>query len=107
VLVGRSARENDILSHRYAAPSDLWFHARHAQGSHTVLKRGKKKAEVPKQAILQAAAIAAYYSKARTSKHVPVSYTEKRYVKRVRRGPPGQAVMLREKVVFVDPALPE
>lgn len=106
VLVGKSARENDILSHKYASPSDLWFHARQAQGSHVVLRRGKKKAEVSKQAILEAAAIAAHYSKARTSKHVAVSYAEKRYVKKVRKGPPGMAAMLREKVVFVDPAIP-
>jgi len=106
VLVGKSAKENDILSHKYASPSDLWFHARQAQGSHVVLKREKKKAEVPKQAILEAAAIAAHYSKARTSKHVAVSYAEKRYVKKVRKGPPGMAAMLREKVVFVDPAIP-
>lgn len=106
VLVGRSAKENDVLTHRYAAPSDLWFHARHAQGSHVVLRKDRKKTQVPRDAILEAAAIAAYYSKARTSKHVPVSYTEKRYIKRVRKGPPGLCVMLREKVVFVDPALP-
>jgi predicted ribosome quality control (RQC) complex YloA/Tae2 family protein len=107
VLVGRSAKENDILSHKYASPGDLWFHARQAQGSHVVLKRGKQKAEVPRQAILEAAALAAHYSKARTSKHVAVSYTEKRYVKKVRKGPPGTAAMLREKVIFVDPGLPE
>jgi predicted ribosome quality control (RQC) complex YloA/Tae2 family protein len=106
VLVGRSARENDVLTHRYAAPGDLWFHARQAQGSHVVLRRVKKKAQVPKEAIIQAAAIAAYHSKARTSKHVPVSYTEKRYVKKVRNAPPGTAAMLREKVIFVTPTLP-
>ncbi len=106
VLVGRSARENDTLTHRYAAPSDLWFHARQAQGSHVVLRRPKQKTQVPKEAIVQAAAIAAYHSKARTSKHVPVSYTEKRYVKKVRRGAPGTAAMLREKVIFVIPTLP-
>ncbi len=107
VLVGRSARENDILTHRYATPSDIWFHARQAQGAHVILRREKKKAQPSRGAILQAAAIAAYYSKARTSKHVPVSYAEKRYVKRVRRAPAGTCVMLREKVVFVDPALPQ
>jgi predicted ribosome quality control (RQC) complex YloA/Tae2 family protein len=107
VLVGRSAKENDVLTHRYATPSDLWFHARQAQGSHVVLKRGKKKTQVPRQAILEAAGIAAHYSKARTSKHVPVSYTERRYIKKVRKGPPGQCIMLREKVVFVEPSLPK
>jgi predicted ribosome quality control (RQC) complex YloA/Tae2 family protein len=106
VLVGRSAKENDILTHRYATPGDLWFHTRQAQGSHVVLKKGRKKTQVSKQAIIQAAAIAAHFSKARTSKHVPVSYTEKRYVKKVRKGAPGLCIMLREKVVFVDPALP-
>ena len=107
VLVGRSAGENDTLTHRYASPSDLWFHARQAQGAHVVLRKPKREAQPPKQVILDAAAIAAYYSKARTSTHVPVSYAEKRYVKKVKKGPPGTAAMLREKVVFVDPRLPK
>jgi predicted ribosome quality control (RQC) complex YloA/Tae2 family protein len=106
VLVGRSAAENDLLTHRYARPSDLWFHARQAQGSHVVLRRDKRKTEPPREAIIEAARIAAHYSKAKTSKHVPVSYTEKRYVKKVRGGAPGLAAMLREKVVFVTPAAP-
>lgn len=104
VLVGRSAAENDILTHKYAAPSDLWFHARQAQGSHVVLRRDRKKTEPSKQAIIEAARLAAYHSKAKNARHVPVSYAEKRYVKKVRKGAPGLAVMLREKVIFVNPA---
>ena len=107
VLVGHSAAENDILTHKYASPSDIWFHARQAQGAHVVLRREKGRPGPPKEAILEAAAIAAYYSKARTSKHVPVSYAERRYVKKVRKAPLGTAAMLREKVIFVDPALPK
>ena len=72
-----------------------------------MLRKGQGKAQPSKQVIQEAAAIAAHYSKARTSKHVPVSYTEKRYVKKVRKGPPGTAAMLREKVIFVDPKLPD
>jgi predicted ribosome quality control (RQC) complex YloA/Tae2 family protein len=72
-----------------------------------VVLRRERKTQVPLDALLEAAAIAAHYSKARTSRNVPVSYTEKRYVKKVRKGPPGLCVMLREKVLFVDPALPE
>jgi predicted ribosome quality control (RQC) complex YloA/Tae2 family protein len=107
VLVGRSAGENDLLTHRYAAPGDLWFHARQAQGSHVVLRRESRKTAVPREAIVRAAEIAAYHSKARTSSTVPVSYTEKRYVRKVRKGPPGTAALLREKVIFVTPRLPE
>lgn len=106
VLVGRSAAENDVLTHRYARPGDLWFHARQAQGSHVVLRKDRQKAEPPREAIIEAARLAAHYSKAKTSKHVPVSYTERRYVKKVRGAPAGTAAMLREKVVFVTPAAP-
>ncbi|MFZ1948368.1 MAG: NFACT RNA binding domain-containing protein, partial [bacterium] len=107
VLVGRSAAENDLLTHKYAAASDLWFHARQAQGSHVVLRRDKRKSEPAREAIIETARIAAHYSKAKNSKHVPVSYTEKRYVRKVRGGAAGLAVMLREKVVFVTPAAPK
>jgi predicted ribosome quality control (RQC) complex YloA/Tae2 family protein len=107
VLVGRSAAENDILTHKYARPSDLWFHARQAQGSHVILRRDRKQTQTQRQAIIEAAGIAAYYSKSKTSKHVPVSYTERRYVKKVRGGPPGLAAMLREKVIFVTPVQPK
>jgi len=38
VLVGRNNKENDKLSHKVAAETDLWFHARGFPGSHTVLR---------------------------------------------------------------------
>ena len=38
VLIGRNNRENDRLSHKVAAKTDLWFHARGFPGSHTVLR---------------------------------------------------------------------
>jgi len=56
--------------------------------------------------IEQAAAIAAYFSKARTSGMAPVLYTEKRHVRKPRKGAPGLAICTREKVVMVEPRLP-
>ena len=38
VLIGRSNKENDTLSHKVAAKTDFWFHARGFPGSHTVLR---------------------------------------------------------------------
>ena len=38
VLIGRNNRENDMLSHKVAAKTDLWFHARGFPGSHTILR---------------------------------------------------------------------
>jgi len=59
-----------------------------------------------KATIAQAASIAAYFSKARTSGTVPVIYAEKRFVRKPRKAAPGLAVCLREKVVMATPRLP-
>jgi hypothetical protein len=107
VLVGKSNHDNDLLTHKMARPDDLWFHARQVAGSHVVLRKSGQKAEPDKQAILEAAAIAAFHSKAGKSSKVSVCYTEKRHVRKVRGGKPGLAVVAREKVVMVRPKLPE
>ena len=107
VWVGKDSASNDTLTTKYAAQNDLWFHVRGASGSHTVLKVNNKKEEVGKEFILKAAAIAAYYSKARNASNVPVAYCEKKYVKKKKGFKQGSVVMEREKVVFVKPMLPE
>lgn len=107
VLVGRTNTENDTLTHRAARQKDLWFHARGVAGSHVVLQRGDRKDNPSRETLQQAAAIAAYHSKAKTSGLAPVVYTEKRYVRKPRKAPPGLAVCIREKVLMVKPALPE
>jgi hypothetical protein len=106
VLVGRTNSENDTLTHRVARQRDLWFHARGVSGSHVILQRGQRKDNPSKEALTQAAGIAAYYSKARTSGMAPVVYTEKRYVRKPRKAPAGLAVCIREKVLMVRPQLP-
>ncbi|NNE43261.1 MAG: DUF814 domain-containing protein [Gemmatimonadetes bacterium] len=107
VLVGRNAKQNDELTHRHARQRDLWFHARGSQGSHTVLRVASGKGEPSRDTIEAAAAIAAFHSKARNSNLVPVAYTEKRYVRKPRKAPVGTALMMREKVIMVEPRLPE
>jgi predicted ribosome quality control (RQC) complex YloA/Tae2 family protein len=105
-LVGRSNRENDILTHRVARQRDLWFHARGVAGSHVIMQRGSHRDNPSREILSRAAAIAAYYSKARTSGLAPVVYTERRYVRKPRKAPPGLAVCIREKVLMVRPVLP-
>ncbi len=107
VWVGKDSVSNDLLTTKYAAQNDLWFHVRGASGSHTVLKVPGKKDVIGKEIILKAASIAAYYSKARNSNSVPVAYCEKKYVKKKKGFKSGSVVMEREKVIFVKPSLPE
>lgn len=104
VYVGRNARENDLLTHSFASRRDLWFHARGVPGSHVVLKGANP--STPPEILERVAAIAAYYSKSRNSKIVPVSYTEKRYVRKPRKSAAGTAVLERESTLFVAPSLP-
>jgi hypothetical protein len=105
VYVGRNNKENDLLTHRFAGPGDLWFHAQGVAGSHVILKGATR--STPKRILEKAAAVAAHFSKARHSTTVPVVYTEKRYVRKPRRAKPGTAVHERGKTLFVAPALPD
>jgi len=106
VWAGKSGENNDLLSTRYTAKNDLWFHARGVGGSHVVLKMGTGKGEVSKQAIEQAAGIAAYYSKMKSSSLVPVSMCEGKYVRKPKGVPAGTVTIEREKTIFAVPALP-
>jgi len=71
-----------------------------------VLKFGTGKGEISKRAIDEAAAIAAFYSKMKNSKLVPVSMCEGKYVRKPKGAPAGTVTIDREKVVFVEPRLP-
>jgi len=106
VWAGKSSENNDLLTLHHAKPNDLWFHARGSSGSHVLLKVGTGKGEPSKKAKEQAAGIAAYYSKMKNAKMVPVAMTEKKYVRKPKGAPPGTVVLEREKVIFAEPSLP-
>ena len=106
VLVGRSNEENDYLTHRIAHPEDTWLHAHGVPGSHVVLRREGRKDNPSARTLQEAAAIAAWFSKARNSSKAPVIYTLKKYVRKPRKAKPGLAVCTREKTILVAPKDP-
>jgi predicted ribosome quality control (RQC) complex YloA/Tae2 family protein len=105
LYVGKNAKNNDELTLRFAKPNDIWLHARGVGGSHCVIRVDGRKPS--KGIIKEAAAIAAYYSKAKSSNLAPVAYTEKKYVSKPKGANPGAVVVRREDVVMVEPGLPE
>jgi predicted ribosome quality control (RQC) complex YloA/Tae2 family protein len=107
VWVGKNSENNDLLTMKYAKPSDLWFHARGSSGSHVILRMGTGKGEPGRKALEETAGIAAFYSKMKTAKHVPVAVTERKYVRKPRGAPAGTVTIEREKLLFVNPQLPE
>ncbi len=103
--VGRSSQENDQLTLREANKNDLFLHASQSPGSHVILVAENR--PFSKEAILEAAAAAAHFSKARHSTKVNVDYTEVRYVQKPRKAKPGLVVLMRSKSVMVYPGKPE
>jgi len=101
VLVGRSAQENDRLL-RAASPTDVWLHARGAPGAHVLIRTEGR--AVPKEVLRRAAEVAAWHSRARGERKVPVSYTEARYVRKPKGAPAGMVTLLREDVIVVSGA---
>ncbi len=107
VRVGRGSAANDDLTFRHSRPDDVWLHARDSAGAHVIL-RWEGEGPPPARDLQEAAILAALNSKARTSGSVPVDWTRRKHVKKLRRSPPGRAVAERVKTLFVepDPTLP-
>jgi predicted ribosome quality control (RQC) complex YloA/Tae2 family protein len=102
LLVGATDADNDYLSIEIARPDDWWFHADKVPGSHVVL-RAKPNEEPSRETLRQAAAIAAYHSKARNAGITPVHWTHARYVTKPRGAKAGTVSVKRGKVLRVRP----
>ena len=105
VLVGRTDADNDRLSIKVARPNDWWFHLAGQPGSHVILR--VPAGEEPSRKVLeQAAAVAAWHSKARNGGTVAVSGTLARFVTKPRGAKPGTVSIRRETRFKVRPGLP-
>jgi len=105
LLVGKDARSNDELTFHAAKPHDVWLHARGVEGAHGIIPLSSRQLP-PHSVIEQAAAIVAYYSAARGSRYVPVSWTQRKYLRKPKKSGAGVVDLLREWVVFVEPLNP-
>jgi predicted ribosome quality control (RQC) complex YloA/Tae2 family protein len=99
ILIGKNNKQNDYLTNKAAARDDIWLHTKDIPGSHVVI-RSKEPAE---KTILEAATIAAYFSKARNSSSVPVDFTKVRHVKKPSGAKPGFVIYEQQQTVFVTP----
>ena len=104
IYVGKNNVQNDHLTLRTATNYDLWFHTKDIPGSHVIVITGRQ--EVPESTILQAAYLAAYYSKAKTSSNVPVDYTIRKNVKKPNGAKPGMVIYENNKTIYVTPEKP-
>ncbi len=107
IYVGKTDDQNDELSTRFAAPSDIWFHVAGHAGSHVIIRRTRDKEMPPQNILEQAAAISVWFSKAKHCTYTEVHYTEARYVHKRRGAPAGQVMLDRYKTIRVSPKSPQ
>lgn len=91
ILVGRSSKHNDALTFGVARGNDVWLHARDVPGSHVVLRTGRS--EPTPEALLDAATLAAWHSKARGAAVVDVTWTRRKHVRKPPAAPPGRVTV--------------
>jgi predicted ribosome quality control (RQC) complex YloA/Tae2 family protein len=102
---GKHNQGNDVLLRQVATPEDLWLHAYQQAGAHVVLKI-RPGHEVSHQTLLQAAALAAFFSKGKDAASVAVMYTPAKYVRKFRGARPGQVQVTEYRTVEVAPQPP-
>ena len=99
ILVGKNNKQNDYLTNKLASRDEWWLHTKDIPGSHVVI-RSK---EPSRETILEAAQLAAYFSKGRSSSSVPVDFTRIRHVKKPSGAKPGFVIYENQQTVYVTP----
>ncbi|HZG70210.1 MAG TPA: NFACT family protein, partial [Chondromyces sp.] len=99
LFVGKNNKQNDYLTNKFARRDEIWLHTKDIPGSHVVI-RSENPSE---QTILEAANLAAYFSKAKNSSSVPVDFTKVRYVKKPNGSKPGFVIYDNQQTVYVTP----
>ncbi|HEX8708920.1 MAG TPA: NFACT family protein [Pyrinomonadaceae bacterium] len=102
ILVGRAARDNDQLTFRIARPHDLWLHAADYAGSHVIV-RNPTRTDIPHRTIIEAAQLAAAFSRARRDAKVDVHYTPRKLISKPRGAVPGLVRMSGFRSITVEP----
>ncbi|KPV51278.1 hypothetical protein SE17_22155, partial [Kouleothrix aurantiaca] len=102
--VGRSAGQNEEVTFKLGAASDLWLHARGLHGAPVLLKRGGR--EVPAATLQQAAELAAYFSQARSEAAVEIDIARRSQVRKIANGPVGLVSYHAERTIRAAPRAP-
>lgn len=97
ILVGKSSTDNEKVTFKAAGPNDLWLHARDYPGSHVVIITEKR--QVPDKVLYAAAAMAVKGSGARNDTAPEIMVTERKWVRKLKGGKPGQVTVERFRTI--------
>ncbi|MBL0388814.1 NFACT family protein [Tumebacillus sp. ITR2] len=99
LLVGKNNKQNEFLTMKHASNSDTWLHTKDIPGSHVVIRAR----EFSETTLLEAAQLAAYFSKGRESSQVPVDYTLVKHIWKPNGSKPGFVLYDNQKTLYVTP----
>ncbi|WHH59908.1 NFACT RNA binding domain-containing protein [Petroclostridium sp. X23] len=102
IYVGKNNKQNDYLTLRFAQNEDIWLHTKDIPGSHTIIKMNGWE-NLPDNTLMEAASLAAFYSKGRMSSNVAVDYTAVKNVKKPAGAKPGMVIYVNNRTVYVTP----
>jgi len=106
IFVGKRSKDNDTLTFRIARSLDTWMHAADYPGSHVVIRNPDRK-DIPHSTLVDAARIAAFYSKARGEAKAAVHYTLRKFVHKPKGAKHGLVSLAEFKTIMVEPGIPE
>ena len=95
--VGKNSIQNDRLT-AAARPNEMWLHAKDMPGSHVIIRC---EGDLPDQTLLEAATLAAWYSKGQRSSSVPIDYTLRRHVKKPGGAAPGFVIYTNQRTLYM------
>ncbi|WP_227935755.1 Rqc2 family fibronectin-binding protein [Alkalihalobacillus deserti] len=98
-FVGKNNKQNDYITNKFARQDEIWLHTKDIPGSHVVIRS----TEPDEQTLIEAATVAAFFSKAKLSSSVPVDYTKVRHVKKPNGAKPGYVIYEQQTTVYVTP----
>ncbi|MED0983517.1 NFACT family protein [Bacillus paramycoides] len=99
IFVGKNNKQNDYLTTKFARRDEIWLHTKDIPGSHVVIRS----LEPAEETLLEAAKIAAYFSKAKDSSSVPVDFTKIRHVKKPSGAKLGFVTYDNQQTIYVTP----
>jgi predicted ribosome quality control (RQC) complex YloA/Tae2 family protein len=98
IFVGKNNLQNDRLTFS-AGPDETWLHVKDRPGSHVILRSTRP----DRQSLLEAASLAAYFSRSRLSANVPVDHCARKFVKKPSGAKPGYVIYSNQSTLFVTP----
>ena len=99
ILVGKNNLQNEKLTLHTAKKTDIWLHAKNIPGSHVIIKSNNPSDET----LFEAAMLAAYFSKFRSSANVPIDYVEVKNIRKPNGSKPGFVIYEGQKTLTVTP----